>query len=192
VRPPSRRDGRTRLLDGAAALLAERGYEATELRDVAERGDAPRGSIYHHFPDGKVQLAAEAAERRGEQLAAALEHSLAEVGAVATVRRFADLFRKAAGGDPGRLGCPVAAVAQGTDPRLRAAADGAFRRWEASIAAGLEAEGVPAAQSTAVAALTLSTVEGALVLARARDDMAALDDAMAGLETVLASVLDPR
>ena len=36
-----------------------------ELRDVAERGHAPRGSIYHHFPGGKVELARAAAELEG-------------------------------------------------------------------------------------------------------------------------------
>ena len=46
---PRTRDGRDRLLAGAGRLLAERGYAAMELRDVAERGKAPRGSIYHHF-----------------------------------------------------------------------------------------------------------------------------------------------
>ena len=46
-------------------LLAEKGYAGMELRDVAERGEAPRGSIYHHFPGGKAQLAAEAAELEG-------------------------------------------------------------------------------------------------------------------------------
>ena len=51
---PRRRDGRERLLDGAGRLLAEKGYAGMELRDVAERGNAPRGSIYHHFPGGKA------------------------------------------------------------------------------------------------------------------------------------------
>jgi TetR/AcrR family transcriptional repressor of lmrAB and yxaGH operons len=60
-----RRDGRALLLKGARQLLAEKGYAGMELRDVAERGRAPRGSIYHHFPGGKVQLAREAAELEG-------------------------------------------------------------------------------------------------------------------------------
>ena len=59
------RDGRERLLNGARQLLAEKGYAGMELRDVAERGKAPRGSIYHHFPGGKRQLAAEAAALEG-------------------------------------------------------------------------------------------------------------------------------
>ena len=57
-RKRKRRDGRALLLKGARQLLAEKGYAGMELRDVAERGKAPRGSIYHHFPGGKVQLAA--------------------------------------------------------------------------------------------------------------------------------------
>ena len=65
--PAAPRDGRDRLLAGAGRLLAERGYAAMELRDVAERGKAPRGSIYHHFPRGKAQLAAEAAALDGER-----------------------------------------------------------------------------------------------------------------------------
>ena len=53
-RAEARRDGRERLLNGARKLLAEKGYAGMELRDVAERGKAPRGSIYHHFPGGKT------------------------------------------------------------------------------------------------------------------------------------------
>ena len=62
---PKARDGRERLLNGARKLLAEKGYAGMELRDVAARGQAPRGSIYHHFPGGKSQLAAAAAELEG-------------------------------------------------------------------------------------------------------------------------------
>ena len=60
-----RRDGRALLLNGARQLLAEKGYAGMELRDVAERGQAPRGSIYHHFPGGKASSRAEAAELEG-------------------------------------------------------------------------------------------------------------------------------
>jgi TetR/AcrR family transcriptional regulator, lmrAB and yxaGH operons repressor len=75
---PTRRDGRDRLLNGARKLLAEKGYAGMELRDVAERGKAPRGSIYHHFPGGKKQLAVEAAELEGREIRAATKSSLAE------------------------------------------------------------------------------------------------------------------
>lgn len=191
VKPTSgRRDGRKRLLDGAATVLAERGFEATELRDIARQGNAPRGSIYHHFPDGKAQLAAEAAELSGEQTATLIERSLVEKGVLATIRLFAEQFRQAARGDAARLGCPVAAVALAGDPRLRSAAAHGFERWEAIIAQALEDEGIPPARSAQVAALALCTIEGALIRARAMNDLAALDDALDGLDTLLRAHLE--
>src|SRR4249920_845406 len=80
-----RRDGRALLLKGARQLLAEKGYAGMELRDVAERGKAPRGSIYHHFPGGKAQLAREAAALEGETIRATIERSLEERGLKATL-----------------------------------------------------------------------------------------------------------
>ncbi len=143
---PARRDGRERLLDGARRLLAEKGYAGMELRDVAARGDAPRGSIYHHFPGGKAQLAAEAAAMEGEEIRAAIERSLAERGLGETLTMFGEMFRRRVKNHPERLGCPVAAaaLARPEDPALAAAATAAFQSWEAPIAAALEEESVAA------------------------------------------------
>ena len=49
-------DARQKMIEGAVTLLALRGLEGTAFRDVLERSGAPRGSIYHHFPNGKDQL----------------------------------------------------------------------------------------------------------------------------------------
>src|SRR5262245_55101569 len=56
---------RSKMVRGAAELLRERGYSGTGFREVIEITGAPRGSIYHHFPDGKAQLAGEAVEYVG-------------------------------------------------------------------------------------------------------------------------------
>src|SRR3954453_13824871 len=105
-REGKRRDGRALLLGGARQLLAEKGYAGMELRDVAARGKAPRGSIYHHFPGGKSQLAVEAAELEGAEVRAAIERSLAERGLAETLTLFGDLFRRRVKDRPERLGCP--------------------------------------------------------------------------------------
>ncbi|MCI5048120.1 MAG: TetR/AcrR family transcriptional regulator [Aquisalinus sp.] len=47
---PSQTDMRRRILDAAALLLAENGYKATTLRNVAEAAGLKAGSIYYHFP----------------------------------------------------------------------------------------------------------------------------------------------
>jgi TetR/AcrR family transcriptional repressor of lmrAB and yxaGH operons len=188
---PARRDGRKRLLNGARRLLAEKGYAGMELRDVAERGKAPRGSIYHHFPGGKRQLAIEAAELEGTEIRAAIERSLAERGLSETLTMFGEMFRRRVKDQPERLGCPVAAaaLARPEDPALAAAATAAFRSWEAPIAAALRDEGVTAKDAETFAGLVVSTVEGALVRARAAGDQAPLDSAVAGLRQALEALL---
>ena len=187
----SRRDGRERLLNGARKLLAEKGYAGMELRDVAERGKAPRGSIYHHFPGGKSQLAAEAAELEGREVRAAIERSLEKHGLAGTLTAFGEMFRRRVKDKPEHLGCPVAAaaLARPEDPALAAAATKAFESWEAPIAAALREEGVGAAEAAAFAGLVVSTIEGALVRARAAADQAPLDSAVAGLQRALEALL---
>jgi AcrR family transcriptional regulator len=186
-----RRDGRERLLKGARKLLAEKGYAGMELREVAEVGKAPRGSIYHHFPGGKIQLAVEAAEAEGNEIRAAIERSLAERGLAETLTMFGEMFRRRVKDHPERLGCPVAAaaLARPEDPALAAAATAAFQSWEAPIAAALREEGVGKADAEAFAGLVVSTVEGALVRARAAGDEAPLDSAVAGLQQALRALL---
>jgi TetR/AcrR family transcriptional repressor of lmrAB and yxaGH operons len=182
---PKARDGRDRLLAGATRLLAERGYAAMELRDVAERGQAPRGSIYHHFPRGKSQLAAEAATLDGVRTREALEKSLARNGVKGTLRLFANFFRRQSARHPELIGCPVAAaaLAHPEDPELAAVATEAFTSWEQPIAAALESEGITPNDAAAFAALTVSTIEGALLRTRAAASHEPLDLAVTGLET---------
>jgi TetR/AcrR family transcriptional regulator, lmrAB and yxaGH operons repressor len=188
---PRRRDGRKRLLEGARRLLAEKGYAAMELRDVAERGEAPRGSIYHHFPGGKRQLAIEAAELEGVEIRAAIERSLRERGVAATLEMFGEMFRRRVKDHPERLGCPVAAaaLARPEDPGLAAAATAAFQSWERPIAAALETEGVGAEDAATFAGLVVSTIEGALLRARAAGSVEPLDSAVGGLQQALDSLL---
>lgn len=58
-----RRRSRERLLQAAAELVSERGYEATTIGDVADRAGAARGLISYYFPDGKRQLVQSAVHR---------------------------------------------------------------------------------------------------------------------------------
>jgi TetR/AcrR family transcriptional regulator, lmrAB and yxaGH operons repressor len=186
-----KRDGRIRLLNGARRLLAEKGYAGMELRDVAERGKAPRGSIYHHFPGGKRQLAIEAAGLEGAEIRATIERSLAERGLRETLTMFGEVFRRRVADHPERLGCPVAAaaLARPEDTALAAAATAAFQSWEAPIAAALRDEGVSAKDAENFAGLVVSTIEGALIRARAAGDEAPLRSAVAGLHGALSSLL---
>lgn len=57
-----RRRSRERLLHATVELVAERGYEATTLGDIADRAGAARGLVSYYFP-GKRQLLQSAVHR---------------------------------------------------------------------------------------------------------------------------------
>jgi TetR/AcrR family transcriptional regulator, cholesterol catabolism regulator len=51
----SQSERRQRILDAATALASRGGYEAVQMRDVAERADVALGTLYRYFPS-KVHL----------------------------------------------------------------------------------------------------------------------------------------
>jgi AcrR family transcriptional regulator len=54
---PQRRPGKLRvaaLLDAGAAVIAERGYEAATMAEIAARAGAPIGSLYRFFPNKEI------------------------------------------------------------------------------------------------------------------------------------------
>ena len=54
---PRRRPGKERvaaLMEAAASVIAERGYEAATMAEIAARANALVGSLYHFFPNKEV------------------------------------------------------------------------------------------------------------------------------------------
>ncbi|MET7768969.1 TetR/AcrR family transcriptional regulator [Nocardia sp. NPDC005366] len=51
---------RDRLATATAELMRRQGYSATTVKQITVAAHAPMGSLYHHFPEGKPQLAAQA------------------------------------------------------------------------------------------------------------------------------------
>lgn len=171
---------RERMVISAALLIRERGAHPTAIADVLEHSGAPRGSAYHYFPGGRTQLLCEAIDYAGEYIAAKI--AKAESGVDALDRLFAD-YRKQLLKSDFRAGCPVVAVSvEAGDPAKpdaatavieRAAA--AFSRWTDLIATRLISDGVPKKRAAELAMLTTTSVEGAIVVARASRDVTALD-----------------
>src|SRR5277367_5362961 len=66
-------DVRAKMVQGAAGLLATKGVEGTSFAEVLAVTDAPRGSIYHHFPGGKSELVHAALDLVSTQALAVME-----------------------------------------------------------------------------------------------------------------------
>src|SRR5258707_15698334 len=162
-------NSRATMIRSAAALFGSRGLSGTSFSDVLADSGAPRGSIYHHFPGGKKQLADNAIGWPTQQLRARLRACPAgpPTGVLAC---FIDLWRQSVQASGGSSGCPVAGVAIDTGTPsgdLIEAARAAFSSWTALLAERLQAAGVPAHRAGPIATTTLAAMEGALLLCRA-------------------------
>src|SRR6266581_9624730 len=51
----AQRDRRKRILDATLALASQGGYQAVQMRTVAERADVALGTLYRYFPS-KIHL----------------------------------------------------------------------------------------------------------------------------------------
>ena len=60
-----------RCFDTAALLFRRQGYAATGVNQILETADVKAGSLYHHFPDGKQELAAAVVDSVGAAYRAA-------------------------------------------------------------------------------------------------------------------------
>ena len=79
------------LLDAAAAVIAEAGYEGATLTAVAARAGASIGSLYQYFPD-KPAVARALAERYGAELADRWAPLVAEAASLTVARLVDRLF----------------------------------------------------------------------------------------------------
>jgi AcrR family transcriptional regulator len=165
------------MVRSAASLISSKGVSATSLSDVLADSGAPRGSIYHHFPGGKDQLATEAVRWTSDRVVAFLRAGT-ETSPAAVLARFMQLWRQVIVTSNAASGCVVAGVALDTGARdeLLDVARESFRAWEAALADQLEQTGLPRPRANAIAIATLAGMEGALILSRAEGTVQPLDD----------------
>jgi TetR/AcrR family transcriptional repressor of lmrAB and yxaGH operons len=163
-----------------ATLLRRRGYHGAGLNEMVAESGAPRGSVYHHYPQGKDAIGAAAVRMVGSGVVRALGGVTHDGG---SAPRTAGLTpREALGVIATQLsgwlqrsgfdeGCPVAgaALALGPDtPLTREACADAFADWVEALAAVYRDGGIEAARVGPLARLSISALEGAVGLCRAQ------------------------
>ena len=167
---------RERMVLSAALLIREHGAHPTAIADVLEHSRAPRGSAYHYFPGGRTQLLCEAIDYAGEYVASRIASADSGLDALDDLVAY---YRKQLLRSDYRAGCPVVAVSvEAGDPAKPDVIDRAavaFSRWNDLIAQRLVADGVSAARAEELAMLTTTSIEGAIVVARASRDVKPLD-----------------
>jgi AcrR family transcriptional regulator len=171
---------RERMVVSAALLIRERGARATAISDVLKHSGAPRGSAYHYFPGGRTQLLEEATDYAGAYIAEKI--SSAESSAE-LLDDLTELYRRQLIRSDFRAGCPIVAVTvEAGDPdnpqrttKVIERAAAVFAMWTELIARRLVGEGVSAEHAEELAMLVTTSIEGAIIVARASRDVKPLD-----------------
>ncbi len=155
---------RERILYATAELFRRQGYSGTGLKQIVAEAQAPFGSLYHHFPGGKQQLADEVIRGGGsffQALATATydEQSTPEESIRAVFNAAAETLRSTDFQDA----CPIATIAlevASTNDDLRRATAEVFEQWTVALGDRL--------RDRNHALAVISALEGAFILCRAQ------------------------
>ncbi|HEV2271039.1 MAG TPA: TetR family transcriptional regulator [Steroidobacteraceae bacterium] len=180
---------RSRLLDSAAKLFQEQGYNATGMRDIMAATGISSGALHHHFPTKQALALAVIADRVAPDVretwiepvrnSGSLSKSVAEI--------FADLIRSIERQGYVR-GCPLNNLAvelSYASPEYREPLQAIFGEWETALAQRLSSTRAGArldrAQRSAAANFVIATYSGAMNLAKATQSASPLRSAAAML-----------
>lgn len=191
-RIPDETSPRTDMLRAATKLLRQGGLAAAGINQIVAESGAPKGSLYHFFPDGKTQIAREALAAYRD---VAVERYRARAQGCRTpeaaVRAFFEMGAEASLKNDYRMSCPAGAVTLDLDPAseaLREPCHDVFASLVDAVDAALAP--IPKAKRRDLAGLIVSTMQGAYIRARAARDVAPFREAGENL-AALAKLLTP-
>jgi AcrR family transcriptional regulator len=180
-------ESRANMVRSAASLISEHGVNATSFSDVLADSGAPRGSIYHHFPDGKKQLTEEAMALTSERVLAYLRSGTGTTP-LEVLDHFTAIWRAVVVSSKATKGCAIAGVAVDSPDDavdLMTNARDIFRSWASLLAEQLNAVGLEKSEALDIARTCLATMEGALILCRVERNVEPLDVAAKQLRSLV-------
>ena len=163
---------RKKIVQAAAPIFNQRGYEGSSLNDLMEATGLQKGGIYRHFAS-KEELAAEAFDYTWEAAwNARLLHVDEKANGIDKLKQLIANFVEHRSPIPG--GCPILNTAIDADdgnPVLRARVAKALRSWLSRLQVIVERaqkrrETRPGVDPKAVATLMVASLEGALMMSR--------------------------
>jgi AcrR family transcriptional regulator len=189
-------DTRDRLIEAAMELFVFQGYERTGLAQVARRADANPGSLYHFFPTKEDLLAATLERRKALLYPEVLAPIFGRISdPIERVFGLLDGYRQMLIVTEFDHGCPIGnlvlelANSHATIRRLLAEN---FDNWLDAVSACFEEarERLPAhVEPRRLAVFVLTTMEGAVMLARTYRDFEAYDAAVVTLREYVEQLL---
>ena len=168
---PSRREvTHQRIVEAAARATRRSGYDGTGVADIMKEVGLTHGGFYAHFASREAMLV-EAADRAGAESVAALTRVAEAAPPRKAVRAMIRAYLSKEHVEGAETGCPVAALGSEMPrqaPKVRRAATRRIKEVIDVVARHSHDRGEPGVYQRAL--VTVATMVGALVLARAVDD----------------------
>ena len=169
---------REQILQTTCTLLDKQGYHGTGLNEIVKESGAPKGSLYHYFPEGKEQIVAEAVIQSGNETAQRIRLELAQSNSAS--KAISDFILKIA--DQVELskfaaGSPLTAVAMETatnSTRINFACREAYLMLHAAFKDKLLASEFSKSAAEELATLIVASIEGGIILSRTNHNADAL------------------
>jgi len=168
---PSRKEvTHERIVDAAARAIRRSGYDGTGVADIMKEAGLTHGGFYAHF-DSREAMLTEAADRAGAEAVAISASIAAAVPSEQALQALLEAYLSKEHVENAERGCPV--VALGSEmprqaPEVRHAATRRIKEMIDLVARQSPNWGHPGVHEKAL--VTVSTMVGALILARAVDD----------------------
>lgn len=168
---PSRKEAtHERIVEAAARAIRRSGYDGVAVADIMKAAGLTHGGFYAHFASREAMIA-EAADRAGAEAIATSARIAASSPSADALRSLLQAYLSKEHVRDAENGCPV--VALGSEmprqaPAVRRAATRRIKEMIDLVARQSPDWGQPGAHDRAL--LTVATMVGALLLARAVDD----------------------
>lgn len=159
-----------RIVEVAARAIRKTGYAGTGVADIMKQAGLTHGAFYAHFKSRDAMLA-EAADRAGSESVAAVADVVAKAPPEDALAAMLHAYLSRAHIANSELGCPVAALGSEMPrqaPEVRRAATRRIKEMVDLVARQSPDWGQPGAHEHAL--VTVATMVGAVVLARAVDE----------------------
>jgi TetR/AcrR family transcriptional regulator, transcriptional repressor for nem operon len=168
---PNRKEAtHDRIVEVASRAIRRSGYGGTSVPDIMKGAGLTHGGFYAHFASREAMLA-EAADRAGAEGIATLARVAATAPPQRALQKMLEFYLSKEHVENAEIGCPAAALASEMPrqaPEVRRAATSRIKEMIDLIARQSPDWGQPGAHERAL--VTVSTMLGALLLARAVDD----------------------
>jgi TetR/AcrR family transcriptional regulator, lmrAB and yxaGH operons repressor len=167
-------DTRARLLRAAQRLFRKRGYHATGINEILQLADAPKGSLYHHFPGGKEEIGVHVIDGIAQSIVGLLARNQAQSMQVVIEQFGAELVQVAEKTNFEICALLTAFVAERqSSPKLGLAVAAAYRDILVELERRLELDGMSRATAKEKAILIVALLEGGSLLAQVQQDSTA-------------------